>query len=166
MDHNVIPVDVVGIFPNEHQTVAVFVGNEEKTFIIHVEPTLGRAIAMSKAGERSERPLTHELIGYIFSAFDIKVERVVINDLRSSTYFARLFLSATNEVHQKHIEIDARPSDSIAIALQAHAPLFVSEEVWEEVDDSTEQLERIREALRNKGLGQHPPEPDFGQDEE
>lgn len=165
MSRNVISVDVLGVFPTEHQTLAVFVGNDDKCFVIHVEPSVGRAIAMSKTGERSERPLTHELIGYIFSAFDIKVERVIINDLRSSTYFARLILAASNEVHQKHIEIDARPSDSIAIALQAEAPLFVDEVVWDEVDDSTEQLEKIKEAIRNKQLGEEdPPEPDFEQE--
>ena len=71
-------------------------------------------------------PLTHELIGYIFNAFDIKVERIVINALRSNTYFARIILKAQNEVHSKVIEIDARPSDCIVLATQAKASIFVS----------------------------------------
>jgi bifunctional DNase/RNase len=143
-------------------TLAIFIGNEEKSFVIHVEHSVGRAIAMSMRGERNERPLTHELVGFIFNAFDIKVERVVINALRSNTYFARIILRAQNEVHSKLIEIDARPSDCLVLATQAKAPIFVSREVWEETDDRTEELEKIRQALREKKG--HPPGPIFGED--
>ncbi len=94
--------------------------------------------------------LTHELVGFIFNAFDIKVERMVVNELRSNTYFARLILAARNEVHQKVIEIDARPSDCLVLTLQAKAPIFVSQEVWDETEDRTEELEKIRQALREK----------------
>jgi len=143
----------LGVFPTEQQTLAIFVGNQEKCFVIHVEPVVGRAIAMSMRGERSERPLTHELVGLIFQAFDVTLERVVVNDLRSNTYFARIMLKCENEVHSKHVEIDARPSDSIALALQAEAPIYVSDMVWEEVDDRSEELEKIKQALRDKQLG-------------
>lgn len=130
--------------------MAIFIGNEEKSFVIHVEPSVGRAIAMSMRGEHNERPLTHELVGYIFNAFDIKVERMVINALRSNTYFARIILRASNEVHSKLIEIDARPSDCLVLTIQAKAPIFVGQDVWEETDDRTEELEKIRQAMREK----------------
>jgi bifunctional DNase/RNase len=116
---------------------------------------------MSMRGEHNERPLTHELIGLIFTAFEVKVERVVINALRSNTYFARIILKAQNEVHSKLIEIDARPSDCLVLAIQAKAPIFVSQDVWEETDDRTEELEKIRQALREK---KGPPDPLFGDD--
>ncbi len=138
------------MFPTDQHTMAIFVGNDEKSFVIHVEPSVGRAIAMSMKGEHNERPLTHELVGYIFNAFEIKVERMVINALRSNTYFARLILRAQNEVHSKVIEIDARPSDCLVLTIQAKAPIFVSQDVWEETDDRTEELEKIRQALREK----------------
>jgi len=159
---DVVRVDVFGVFPTDQHTLAIFIGNEEKSFVIHVEPSVGRAIAMSMRGEHNERPLTHELIGYIFNAFDIKVERIIINALRSNTYFARIILKAQNEVHSKVIEIDARPSDCIVLATQAKAPIFVSQDVWEETEDRTEELEKIRQALREK-KGQ-PPGPLFGDD--
>ena len=143
-------VEVFGVFPTDQHTLAIFIGNDEKCFIIHVEPSVGRAIAMSMRGEHNERPLTHELVGFIFNAFDIKVERMVVNELRSNTYFARLILAARNEVHQKVIEIDARPSDCLVLTLQAKAPIFVSQEVWDETEDRTEELEKIRQALREK----------------
>jgi bifunctional DNase/RNase len=152
---DVVPVEIFGVFPTDQHTLAIFIGNQDKSFVIHVEPSVGRAIAMSMRGERNERPLTHELIGFIFNAFDIKVERIVINALRSNTYFALIILRAQNEVHSKFIEIDARPSDCIVLATHAKAPIFVSQDVWEE-------LEKIRQALREK-KGQ-PPGPLFGDD--
>jgi bifunctional DNase/RNase len=150
VNSDVVRVEVFGVFPTDQQTLAIFIGNEQKCFVIHVEPSVGRAIAMSMRGEHNERPLTHELVGLIFSAFDIKVERMVVNELRSNTYFARLILAARNEVHQKVIEIDARPSDCLVLAIQAKAPIFVSQDVWEETDDRSEELEKIRQALREK----------------
>ena len=164
MNTDVVRVEVFGVFPTEQHTLAIFIGNDEKCFVIHVEPSVGKAIAMSMRGDRNERPLTHELVGYIFSAFNIQVERMVVNALRSNTYFARLILKATNEVHSKLIEIDARPSDCLVLAIQAKAPIFVSQDVWEETDDRTDELEKIRQALRDK-KGQ-PPGPIFGDEGE
>ena len=162
MNTDVVRVEIFDVFPTDQHTLAIFIGNEEKSFVIHVEPSVGRAIAMSMRGEHNERPLTHELVGYIFNAFEIKVERVVINALRSNTYYARIILRAQNEIHSKLIEIDARPSDCLVLATQAKAPIFVSQEVWEETDDRSEELEKIRQALREK---KGPPSgPIFGED--
>lgn len=154
------------MFPTEQQTLAIFVGNEEKSFVIHVEPVVGRAIAMAMRDEQSERPLTHELIGLIFQALDVSVQRVIVNELRSNTYYARIILEEHNEVHKNVIEIDARPSDSLAIAIQAKAPIFVSRDVWEEVDDRSEEFERIKQVLRGQEEGPSTEEPDFGLDDE
>ncbi len=72
--------------------------------------------------------------------------RVVVNDLKDGTYFARLVLSAENESYQKKIiEIDARPSDCIAMATQQLAPIFVSLDVWDEVEDMTEVLRKMQQ---------------------
>jgi uncharacterized protein len=69
-----------------------------------------------------------------------------VNDLRRGIYFARLILSAENELHEREIiEIDARPSDCIAMATQHRAPIYVSSEVWEVVEDMTEVLRKIEE---------------------
>jgi bifunctional DNase/RNase len=64
-------------------------------------------------------------------ALGAKIDRVVVNDLKEGTYFAKLVLSAENETQQKKIiEFDARPSDRIAMAIQQLAPIFVSLDVW------------------------------------
>ena len=115
---------------------AVFLGNEEKAFVIFVDQSVGAAIAMFMQGTQRERPLTHDLLANILRALGAKIDRVVVNDLKDGTYFARLVLSAENETQQKKIiEIDARPSDCIAMATQQLAPIFVSLDVWDEVED-------------------------------
>jgi bifunctional DNase/RNase len=79
-------------------------------------------------------------------ALGAKIDRVIVNGLKDGTYFARLVLSAENESQQKKIiEIDARPSDCIAMATQQPAPIFVSLDVWDEVEDMTEVLRKIEQ---------------------
>ena len=79
-------------------------------------------------------------------ALGAKIDRVVVNDLKDSTYFARLVLNAENETQQKKIiEIDARPSDCIAMATQQSAPIFVNLDVWDEVEDMTEVLRKMQQ---------------------
>ncbi len=138
-----IAVRVKEVLLKKNQGCAVFIGNDEKTFIIYVDPNMGAYITMYLQGIPKERPLTHDLIGHIFQALDVKLERIIINALRNSTYYARLILKVDNEIHRKVMEIDARPSDCIALALQAQAPIYVSREVWDAVEDMTEFLESI-----------------------
>ena len=125
---------------------AVFLGNEDKVFVMFVDQGVGTAIAMFMQGTQKERPLTHDLLANILRALGAKIERVIVNDLKRSTYFARLVLTAENESQQKKIiEIDARPSDCIAMATQQRAPIYVSLDVWEEVEDMTEVLRKMQE---------------------
>lgn len=160
-------VRIVGLVPSS-SGIAVFLGNEEKTFSIHVDQGVGTSIAILLKGQKRERPLTHDLIGLIFQSFGISVERIVINDLRNDTYFARITLKARNEVHNKITEIDARPSDCIAIALQVGKPVYVADRVWRQVQDITQQLEQMKEKLEQQ-QGDQPDqglEEDEGKDEE
>ena len=125
---------------------AVFLGNEDKVFVMFVDQGVGTAIAMFMEGTQKERPLTHDLLANILRALGAKIERVIVNDLKQSTFFARLVLSAEDESQQKKIiEIDARPSDCIAMATQQRAPIYVSLDVWEEVEDMTEVLRKMQE---------------------
>jgi hypothetical protein len=123
---------------------ALFLGTEEKTFVIYVDANVGHAINMFVSETEKERPLTHDLMAHFLAAFGAKVERAVINDVKNSTFFARLIISAENELHQrKIIELDARPSDGIAMAIQQKAPLFVSRDVLDEVDDASDALKQL-----------------------
>jgi len=125
---------------------AVFLGNEEKVFVMFVDQNVGAAIAMFQQGTQKQRPLTHDLLANILRALGAKIERVIINDLKHGTYFARLVLSSENELQQKKIiEIDARPSDCIAMATQQPAPIYVSLDVWDELEDMTDPLRKMQQ---------------------
>ena len=77
--------------------------------------------------------------------------RAVINDVKNSTFYARLIVSAENELHQKKIiELDARPSDCIAMAIQQKAPILVSRMVLDEVDDASDALKQL-ESTKEQG---------------
>ena len=70
---------------------------------------------------------------------------VVITELKNSTYFARLILQEQNELGRKLVEIDARPSDCLALAVALKRPLFVSAPLFSQLDDMSETLQRIKE---------------------
>jgi bifunctional DNase/RNase len=79
-------------------------------------------------------------------ALGAKIERVIVNDLKRGTYFARLVFSSENELQPKKIiEIDSRPSDCIAMATQQPAPIYVSLYVWDELEDMTEALRKMQQ---------------------
>jgi len=144
MKRDVVPVQIRGILP-ANSGAAVFVGNEDKVFVIQVEHNMGVIIGMFLRQTPKDRPLTHDLIGSIFSGFSIEVERVVITELKNATYYARLILKQENELGRKIVELDARPSDSLAIATAQKKPVYVSTDLFEQVDDMSELLERINE---------------------
>ncbi|MEI6565724.1 MAG: bifunctional nuclease family protein, partial [Verrucomicrobiota bacterium] len=107
---------------------------------------MGNIISMFLRETPKERPLTHDLIQSIFMGFAISVERMVITELRNSTYFARLILLQENELGRKIVEIDARPSDCLALATAQKKPIYVASSLFDQVEDMTEVLDRINEA--------------------
>jgi bifunctional DNase/RNase len=144
MKNDVVPVQIRGILP-ANSGCAIFVGNDEKVFVIQVEHNMGAIIGMFMRDTHKERPLTHDLIASVFKGFNITVERGVITELKNSTYFARLILKMQNEVGRKLVEIDARPSDCLALATAQKRPIFVAKALFSEVEDMSEVLERINE---------------------
>jgi bifunctional DNase/RNase len=125
---------------------AVFLGNAEKVFVLSVDQGVAAAIAMFMQGVPKPRPLTHDLLANVLAALGAKVRRLIVTDCKGDTYFATLILSAENELtKQELIELEARPSDGIAMALQQSAPIYVSQEVWEGVEDMTEALRKLQQ---------------------
>jgi bifunctional DNase/RNase len=145
MKNDVLPVQIRGILP-ANSGCALFVGNDEKVFVINVEPQMGAIIGMFLRDQPKERPLTHDLIQHIFKGFGITVERVVITELRNSTYYARLFLQQQNELGRKLVEIDARPSDCLALATAQKKPIYVTQSLFDQVEDMSEVLDKINES--------------------
>jgi bifunctional DNase/RNase len=79
-------------------------------------------------------------------AFGATVQRVLIVKVENEVFYARIFFEAENEIQERMIvELDARPSDSIALAVRQHAPIFVVKDVWDNLKDMTSVLEELRE---------------------
>lgn len=142
MKNDVVSVVVKGVMPTANGC-AVFLGNDEKTFVIYVDHSVGGAIQMTLDGVKKERPLTHDLIGHIFLGLDVKLDHIVINDVNAGTFFARILLRMENEVAKKIVELDARPSDATVLALQHKRPIYVARKVFDSSEDMTEILERV-----------------------
>jgi bifunctional DNase/RNase len=142
MQNDVVAVTVKGVVPTSNGC-AVFLGTGEKNFVIYVDHSVGNAIQMTLNGVKRERPLTHDLIGHLLLGLGATLDHIVINDVNDGTFFARILLRMANELGKKIIEIDARPSDSIVLALQHKRPIFVARKVYDAVDDQTEILEQV-----------------------
>ena len=144
MNSEVIPALVKGVMPTS-SGCAVFLGTKKKTFVIYVDQGIGETIKRAVDREQSQRPLTHDLILNLLNGLCAEVERVVINHVDQGTFHARLIVSMKNELGHKIIELDARPSDSIVLALASDKPIYIANSVIESVDDMTEILARILE---------------------
>ncbi len=150
MQNDVVAVTIKGVMPTANGC-AVFLGEDTKTFVIYVDHSVGNAIQMTLNGVKKERPLTHDLIGCLLLGLGAKIDHVVINDSRDGTFFARILLHMENELGKKIVELDARPSDSIVLALQHKRPIYVAREVFNAVEDMTEILERVLKQQSQEG---------------
>lgn len=97
----------------------------ERILPIWIGPAEAAAIRRILSEDSFPRPLTHDLLHLIVEGLKAKITRVVISDLRENTFFASVFVERDSEV----LSVDARPSDSIAVALRAKAPIYVNEEL-------------------------------------
>lgn len=125
---------------------------------IWIGPSEASAIAMELAGRKFERPLTHDLTKTILDGLNASIEKILITELDSGTFFAKMVIHhGSDEV----LAIDARPSDSIALALRSKAAIFADDALFspdagEEDLSEEDKAERLRRFLRDL-----PPE-DFG----
>tara|TARA_R110000868_G_scaffold37111_1_gene131263 strand:- start:2093 stop:2659 length:567 start_codon:yes stop_codon:yes gene_type:complete len=93
-----------------------------------------QAIALELENIKPPRPMTHDLMKNLVLNFDSKVKQVLINDLAEGTFYARIIFERGDQLH----EIDARPSDAIALAVRFGSPIHVSEQVLKEAGISAE----------------------------
>jgi len=100
----------------------------DRCLLIHIGDAESFAIAAELQGHRHARPLTHDLITTILERLGARITNVLIHSLRDEVFFATL----TIEHGDRRLEIDARPSDSIALAIRCDAPIFVEEDVFEQ----------------------------------
>lgn len=108
------------------------------------------AIALKIEDIATPRPMTHDLLKNLLDELDIKVEKIVVNDVRDNTFYALIYCRHMNQT----ITIDSRPSDAIALVLRTGAPIFAEESVVEKaqsmkIDENLEDSEKLKKWLEN-----------------
>jgi uncharacterized protein len=132
----------------------------ERILPIWVGPIEGDIIGMLLEHLEFPRPTTFDLTTRLLAVGHIKIQKVAVTSLREKTYIGTIWVSANDEIH----EVDARPSDGIALALQAGAPIFVDPEVFRSADllspeHELEQLEETQRKLEREGTMAPDPRP-------
>lgn len=125
-------VKVVGVFEYEaaHDYFVLLRDSHGRQLPIQIGPFEAHSIYMVLQGEQPPRPLTHDLFKTVIERLGAKIDSLTIDDLFNATYYAKLAL----QVEEGIIDIDTRPSDGIALALRAGAPIYVAETVLEEAE--------------------------------
>lgn len=146
--------------PVSNSPIVVLKDETEKLFLpIWVGIFEANAIALQLENISTPRPMTHDLLRNMIAELDGRVSRVVINDLRDSTFFAQILVITGGRT----LELDARPSDAIALALRTEAPIFVAKTVLDQAqtispeagDEQDEKLKKWFDQLGPDDLGKY-----------
>jgi bifunctional DNase/RNase len=117
------------------------------------------AIALEIEKVQTPRPMTHDLLRNVFLGLDVRVQKVVVNDLKDDTFYALIWVERNGET----LSIDSRPSDALALALRVDCPIFVEDEVLKSSKISSaisekstsEELRKWLEGLSDEDLGRY-----------
>src|SRR5688500_16755105 len=146
-----VPMSIKGLMldPVSNSPIVVLKDDEEKFFLpIWVGIFEANAIALQLENITTPRPMTHDLLRTTIAELDARVMRIVINDLKESTFFAQIRLMINRGGSDQMLEIDARPSDAIALALRTEAPIYVAQSVLDQAQtispDSEDQDEKVK----------------------
>jgi len=118
----------IAVAADGNQFLVLLKAGDDNILPIVIDPMQAMAIAAGRGEDLTERPLTHDLMVSVLDLFDVKVARVEITDLIEGTYYAMLVL----ERRGVHFEVDARPSDALALAVRVGAPILIAEHVVEQ----------------------------------
>jgi len=138
-----VTIDSVRVSLMSQDRIVVLKDAESGRYLpIWIGPFEADAITIQLQGVQVARPLTHDLLNSLIQTLGVKVSHIVVNDLRNNTFFAQILVEANG----RELQIDARPSDAIALAVRAGVPIYVAEQVMEQAsvvpeEDITEQVE-------------------------
>jgi bifunctional DNase/RNase len=164
---DLVPMSIKGLMldPVSNSPIVVLKDDDEKFFLpIWVGIFEANAIALQLENITTPRPMTHDLLRNLIAQLDARVTRIVINDLKDATFFAQIRLLIKNGTGgDRMLEIDARPSDAIALALRTEAPIYVAQSVLEQAqtitpeegDDAEEKSKNWFENLSPEDLGKY-----------
>lgn len=142
---DLVRVEPIALLPTQ-AGCAVFLGDGTKAIVFYIDPAVGASINTALSGQSAPRPLTHDLMLHLLQAFGGTISRVVIVRVEREIYYARLIVEAANEVmERKIVELDARPSDCLALAVRCGSPIYVLRTLWESLEDMSETLEQMRQ---------------------
>lgn len=159
-----VPMSIKGLMldPVSNSPIVVLKDDDEKFFLpIWVGIFEANAIALQLENITTPRPMTHDLLRNMIAELDARVTRIVISDLKDSTFFAQIRLLINRGGGEQLLEVDARPSDAIALALRTEAPIYVAQSVLEQAqtispdEDSDEKTKRWFENLSPEDLGKY-----------
>lgn len=128
---------------------------QERYLFIWIAHPEAYAIAVELQGTTSPRPLTHDLLKNVITELGAKIVSIVISDLIDEIYYARIVL----DVAGRHVEVDSRPSDAIALAVRAKTPIYVEESVLDRAGVALEQGDE-QQSQRSKAESKAETEPD------
>jgi bifunctional DNase/RNase len=114
----------------DHQIIVLRERNGPRTLPIVIGLTEALAIDRRVKGLALQRPMTHDLLANVIEGLTAQLEKIVINDLRDHTFYAKLVIRAHGEV----VEVDSRPSDAIALGVATDVPIYVEDDVLNEVE--------------------------------
>lgn len=123
---------------NNQRVVILKDGQGDRYLFIWIATAEAYSIAMELQGTSSQRPLTHDLLKSVIAELGAKVTSVIINELADDIFYARLVLDANG----RHVEIDSRSSDAIALAVRTKSPIYVAESVLDRAGVTLENAER------------------------
>lgn len=165
MIKDLVPMSIKGLMldPMSNSPIVVLKDDEEKLFLpIWVGIFEANAIALELENITTPRPMTHDLLRDMIQHLDARVTRIVINDLKDATFFAQIRLLIRRAGDEQLLEIDARPSDAIALALRTEAPIFVAQSVLDQAqtitpdgEESDEKTKSWFENLSPEDLGKY-----------
>jgi bifunctional DNase/RNase len=125
-----VPVELSRIIINEQSDQQIIVLKElhgQRGFPIVIGIVEVFAIDRRLKGIKPPRPMTHDLLASVIESLGARIEKIVINDLRNHTFFAKIHLRSNGRI----IEVDSRPSDAIALGAASDSPIFVAEHVFD-----------------------------------
>jgi bifunctional DNase/RNase len=140
----VIEVQVSGLAIDEKTKSPVVILQEvdgKRILPIWIGQNEANAIALEMAGQKFQRPLTHDLLITVIKSLRGGVVKVLISELKDNTFYATILLQYDSQM----LAVDARPSDSIALALRARCPIFVSEKLFDGGPGEKVEPERVRQ---------------------
>jgi bifunctional DNase/RNase len=148
-----IEMELTGVrveLPTNQPIILLRERDGERYLPIWIGAAEAAAIALSLQGVVTPRPMTHDLLKNILEDLTVQVQRIVVTELRDSTFYASIEMQRAAE----SFEVSSRPSDAIALAVRMSIPIFASEEVLDEAailipGDEDEEVEKFREFLDN-----------------